>query len=156
IGCAPHNAVLILDGDLESTETRSTVEIYFTSIPRQPDRPGVDVSEPTEVAQRQETYNDPHAPAPAFVIGWKLPPRRTTDFYPLSLAFDLLVEGESSRLYQKLVKGEESVVQIQGGIDERRGPSAGFIVALPKPGTEVGQIRQTIMSEIERLATEGP
>uniref|UniRef100_UPI0018F0728F insulinase family protein n=1 Tax=Vibrio cholerae TaxID=666 RepID=UPI0018F0728F len=30
------------------------------------------------------------------------------------------------------------------------------IFALPKPGKDVEQIRQTIMSEIKRLATEGP
>jgi len=153
---APNNAVLTIVGDFDPVDARALVERYFATIPRQQDPPGVDVSEPTEVAQREDTYNDPHAPAPAFVIGWKLPPRRTQDFYPLSLAFDLLVEGESSRLYQKLVKGEESVVQIQGGIDERRGPSAGFIFALPKPGTDVAQIRQAIMTEIKRLATEGP
>ena len=56
-------------------------------------------------------------------------------FYALMLASHLLFEGEASRLYQKLVKGEESVVQIQGGIDERRGPSGLFIVVIPKPGT---------------------
>ncbi len=153
---APNNAVLTIVGDFDPMEARALVEKYFATIPRQPDPPTVDVSEPFEVARRQDSFQDPYAPAPAFVIGWKLPPRRTSAFYPLSLAFDLLTEGESSRLYQKLVKGEESVVQIQGGIDERRGPSAGFIFALPKPGTDVAQIRQAIMDEIKRLATEGP
>ena len=70
---------------------------------------------------------------PAFALGWKIPTRRIADFYALSLASHLLFEGESARLYQKLVKGEESVVQIQGGIDERRGPSGLFIVVIPKP-----------------------
>jgi len=55
-----------------------------------------------------------------------------------------------------LVKGEESVVQIQGGIDERRGPSGLFIVVIPKPGNELTTIRETIMAELRRLATDGP
>ena len=80
--------------------------------------------------------------------------RRSPDFYALSLASHLLFEGESARLYQKLVKGEESVVQIQGGIDERRGPSGLFIVVIPKPDREGAQIRDTIFEEIRQLATE--
>src|SRR5260221_4882426 len=63
---------------------------------------------------------------------------------------------ESARLYQKLVKGEESVVQIQGGIDERRGPSGLFIVVIPKPDSEGAQIRDAILTEIRDLATQGP
>jgi zinc protease len=116
----------------------------------------VDVSEPEDVAQSQEIYNDKLAPAPAFVLGWKIPPRRTPDFYALSLAADLIFEGDSSRLYQKLVKGDESVVSIQGGIDERRGPSALYIFALPKPGEEVATIRNQIFDEIRSLRTSGP
>jgi len=74
----------------------------------------------------------------------------------LSLAADLIFEGDSSRLYQKLVKGDESVVSIQGGIDERRGPSALYIFALPKPGEEVADIREQIFDEIRSLRTSGP
>jgi predicted Zn-dependent peptidase len=48
------------------------------------------------------------------------------------------------------------VVQIQGGIDERRGPSGLFIVVIPKPDREGAQIRDTIFEEIRQLATLGP
>jgi predicted Zn-dependent peptidase len=93
---------------------------------------------------------------PAFALGWKVPSRRTSEFYALSLASHLLFEGESARLYQKLVKGEESVVQIQGGLDERRGPSGLFIVVIPKPDRDGNQIRDAIFAEIHHLATYGP
>jgi predicted Zn-dependent peptidase len=59
-------------------------------------------------------------------------------------------------LYQKLVKGDESVISIEGGIDERRGPSALFVFALPKPGEESGKIRDQIFDEIKRISTDGP
>jgi zinc protease len=153
---APNNAVLTIVGDFESAEATAQVRKYFEGIARQPSPPSVDVSEPQDVAQTHEVYNDKLAPAPAFVLGWKIPPRRTPDFYALSLAADLIFEGDSSRLYQKLVKGDESVVSIQGGIDERRGPSALYIFALPKPGEEVAAIRNQIFDEIRALRTLGP
>ena len=54
------------------------------------------------------------------------------------------------------MKGDESVVSIEGGVDERRGPSALYIFALPKPGEEVSKIREQIFDEIRRIAAEGP
>ena len=153
---APNNAVLAIVGDFEAGEAIDLVRKYFEEIPSQPTPPPVDVSEPEDVAQSQELFDDKLAPAPAFVLGWKIPPRRTPDFYALSLAADLIFEGDSSRLYQKLVKGDESVVSIQGGIDERRGPSALYIFALPKPGEQVTTIRNQIFDEIRSLRTSGP
>lgn len=153
---APNNAVLSIAGDFEAEEARQLIEKYFADIPSQAAPPPVDVSEPTEVAATLETFYDKLAPAPAFVVGWKIPERRTTEYYALSLAGELLFEGDSSRLYQKLVKGDESVVSIQGGLDERRGPSALYIFALPKPGEDVAVIRDQIFAEIKQMATSGP
>lgn len=153
---APNNAVLSVVGDFDSAEARDLIDKYFGSIPSQPLPPPVDVSEPDPVAVPTETYHDTLAPAPAFVLGWKIPARRTPDFYAISLAGTLLFEGDSSRLYQKLVKGDESVVSIEGGVDERRGPSALYIFALPKPGEEVETIRRQIFDEISRIAQDGP
>ena len=153
---APNNAVLTVVGDFDNAQARDLVNKYFSDIPAQSDPPPVDVSEPEAVAIKEETFNDPLAPAPAFVLGWKIPERRTQEFYALSLAGSLLFDGDSSRLYQKLVKGDESVVSIEGGVDERRGPSALYIFALPKPGQDVNTIRQQIFEEVKRIASDGP
>ncbi|HLL72800.1 MAG TPA: pitrilysin family protein [Pyrinomonadaceae bacterium] len=153
---APNNAVLVICGDFDPQEARALVEKYFATIPRQPAPPSVDVSEPAEIATPFETYRDPFAQLPALMLGWKAPARRTPDAYALTLAGELLLEGESSRLYQKLVKGDESVVAVQGGVGERRGPSSLYLFAIPKPGRTTDEIRRTINEEIARLATEGP
>src|SRR4030095_4827870 len=153
---APNNAVLTVVGDFDNAEARELVDKYFGNIPKQPVPPRVDVAEREEGPIRKETFYDQLAPAPAFVLGWKIPARRTPDFYALSLAGTLLFDGDSSRLYQKLVKGDESVVSLEGGFNERRGPSAFYIFALPKPGEEVDAIRNKIFAEIKEIATYGP
>jgi predicted Zn-dependent peptidase len=153
---APNNAVLVISGDFDTGEARALVEKYFSTIPRQPAPPPVDVSEPLEVAAPFETYLDPFAQLPALMLGWKAPARRSADAYALTLASELLLEGESSRLYQRLVKGDESVIAVQGSVAERRGPSSLYLFAIPKPGHTTDEIRRTIVEEIERLAAEGP
>ena len=153
---APNNAVLAIVGDFDPRQARALVEKYFASIPAQAPPPPADVSEPQGVAARRETYRDRFAQLPALMLGWKTPARREHDFYSIALANDLLLEGDSSRLYQRLVKDEESVVGIQGGIGERRGPSSLYVFAIPKPGHTTEQIKGTVDEEIRRLATEGP
>jgi predicted Zn-dependent peptidase len=153
---APNNAVLSICGDFDPAEARRLVEQYFSTIPPQPRPEPPDVREPEEVAAHREVYLDPFAQLPAVMIGWKMPARRSEDFYALSLASDLLLDGDSSRLYQRLVKEDESVVGIQGSVGERRGPSSLYVFAIPKPGHEAAGIRATIEEEIRRLAEEGP
>jgi predicted Zn-dependent peptidase len=153
---APNNAVMVLSGSFDKAEAKSLIEKFFGTIPEQPKTAPIDVSEPPEVAENYREYEDKLAPLPAFLFGWKIPPRRTSEFYALFLAGKVLYDGESSRLYQKLVKGDESVIQLFGFTDERRGPSSIFIGAIPKPDRDLSQIREIIMEEIRDLAENAP
>jgi predicted Zn-dependent peptidase len=153
---APNNAVMVLSGAFDAQEARNLIEKYFGDIPPQPAPPPIDVNEPEKVADDYQEYEDRLAPFPAFLLGWKIPPRRTPEFNALYLAGKLLYDGESSRLYQKLVRGDESVIQLFGFTDERRGPSGVAIGAIPKPEKDLSQIREIIMREIRDLAKNGP
>lgn len=152
---APNNAVLVLSGSFEVDEAKSLIEKFFGTIPSQPKPQPIDVSEPIEVAQTYQKYDDKLAPLPAFLLGWKIPPRSSHEFLALYMAGKVLYDGESSRLYQKLVKGAETVLQLFGFTDERRGPSAIYIGAIPKDGKDLPDIRQTITDEIKALAKNG-
>ena len=153
---APNNAVLTLSGSFDPATAKELIEKYFGDIPAQPAPPSIDVSEPADVADDYREWHDPHAPLPAFLMGWKIPQRNTHEFKALYLAGKLLYDGDSSRLYQKLVKGDESVVQLFGFTDERRGPSSIYIGAIPKPDEDLSKIRTVIMTEIENIAAHGP
>ncbi len=153
---APNNAVLVISGAFETETAKQLVETYFGDIPSQPLPPPLDVSEPKEVAVNYKEHEDKLAPFPAFLLGWKIPARRTSEFYALYLGGKLLYDGDSSRLYQKLVKGEESIIQLFGFTDERRGPSSIFVGAIPKPESDLSKIRDMIMTEIRHIATDGP
>jgi predicted Zn-dependent peptidase len=153
---APNNAVMTISGAFDPADAKTLVDKYFGTIPSQPKPAALDVAEPTEVAENYKKHEDKLAPFPAFLIGWKIPSRRTSEFNALYLAGKLLYDGESSRLYQQLVKGEESVIQLFGFTDERRGPSGVAIGAIPKPDKDLSRIRETIMEQIRDLAENGP
>jgi zinc protease len=153
---APNNAVLVICGSFETKEAKALIEKYFATIPSQPKPDSIDVSEPVEVAEKSRTFVDKLAPFPAFLMSWKIPAGNTAEYKALSLAGKLLYEGESSRLYLKLVKGEESILQLFGFNDTRRGPSSALIGAIPKPGKDSKQIRQAMLDEIKNMAMNGP
>lgn len=153
---APNNAVLTLSGAFETETAKQLIETFFGDIPSQAVPPAIDVEEPPEVACNYKEWEDKLAPFPAFLVGWKTPKRRSPEYNALYLAGKLLYDGESSRLYQKLVKGEESVIQLFGFTDERRGPSSIYVGAIPKPEKDLSKIRDTIMTEIRHIATHGP
>jgi len=153
---APNNAVLSISGSFQTEEAKKLVETYFGDISSQPLPPELDVNEPIEIANIYREWEDKLAPFPAFLIGWKIPKRRSPEFNALYLAGKMLYDGDSSRLYQKLVKGDESVIQLFGFTDERRGPSSIFIGAIPKPDKDLSKIRDVIMHEIRDIAANGP
>jgi zinc protease len=153
---APNNAVLSISGAFDPEKAKELVEMYFGDISSQPLPAELDVAEPPEVANVYREWEDKLAPFPAFLLGWKIPKRRTPEFNALYLAGKTLYDGDSSRLYQKLVKGDESVIQLFGFTDERRGPSSIFIGAIPKPDKDLSKIRDVIMHEINDIAQFGP
>ncbi|MGI8469670.1 MAG: M16 family metallopeptidase [Pyrinomonadaceae bacterium] len=155
INYAPNNAVLVISGAFDSAEAKALAEKYFATIPMQSAPLAANVSEPTEVAEKYKKYEDKLAPLPAFIMGWKISARRTPEFNALYLAGKILYDGDSSRLYQKLVKGDETVLQLFGFMDERRGPSSINIGAIPKDAKNLPQIRQAILDEIKQMATVG-
>ena len=68
---------------------------------------------------------------------------------------DILFGGQSSRLYQMLVKEKAVALQVAGGIDMRRGPALFEAFALLKPGQDEGEVEKLIYEEFDRVKKDG-
>jgi predicted Zn-dependent peptidase len=66
----------------------------------------------------------------------------------------VLSDGVSSRLHQKLVKEKELVQSVSAGPDERRGPSLFWFSMGARPGSDLTLLEKLVYDEIERLANE--
>jgi len=141
-------------GDFETRDTISRIKKNFESIPRQTDPPAVDMTEPEQKAERRATVDDVLARLPRVDIAFKAIPGNTSDFYALQVLSAALQGGQSSRLYQKLVKEKETLTNVGGFMDEKRGPGALYTFATLKPGAKVPEVETTIYEEIERLKKE--
>jgi predicted Zn-dependent peptidase len=151
---APNNAVLTLVGDFKTDEALAKIRTSFESIPRQPDPPSVDMTEPQQKAERRATVDDVLARAPRVDLAYKAVPGNTSDFYALQVLSAVLQSGQSSRLYQKLVKEKEMVTNVGGFMDEKRGVGAFYSNATLRPGITTEDVEKVIYDEIERLKKE--
>ena len=151
---APNNAVLVLVGDFETKDAIARIKKNFEAIPRQPDPPAVDMTEPEQKAERRTTVDDMLARLPRVDIAFKAVPGNTSDFYALQVLTAALQGGQSSRLYQKLVKENEIVTNVGGFMDEKRGIGALYTFATLKPGAKVSDVETAIYQEIDRLKKE--
>jgi predicted Zn-dependent peptidase len=151
---APNNAVAVLVGDFKNSEAIAKFRKYFESIPRQENPPPVDITEPEQKAERRATVDDILARAARIDIAFKTVPGNTADFYALQVLSAGLQAGQSSRLYQKLVKERELVTAVGGFVDEKRGPGAFYTNATLTQGAKPEDVEAIIYQEIERLKKE--
>lgn len=151
---APNNATLALVGNFKTAEALAKVKKYFEDIPAQPAPPEVDLSEPKQTAERRRTLEDAFARAPRLDIVFKIPNNKSQEWFALDVAGDVLVRGQSSRLYQKLVREKQLAVNVFGGPDSRRGTSLFQFGAVLRPGVNPADVEKAIYEEIERMQTE--
>ena len=151
---APNNAVLVLVGDFKTADALAKIKANFESIPRQPDPPAVDMTEPQQKAERRGNVDDEFARNPRVDIAYKAVQGNTADFYALQVLANILQSGQSSRLYQKLVKEKEMVTGVGGFMDEKRGIGAFYTNATLRPGSKIEDVEGLIYAEIERLKKE--
>jgi predicted Zn-dependent peptidase len=151
---APNNAVLALVGDLDTKATINKVRKYFASIPRQETAKPVDLTEPEQTAEQRERIEDRFARLARLDVIYKLPPSSTSDVDAMAVLASVLGGGESSRLFQKLVKEREAAVQVGSYIDPRIGPSQIQVTAFVKPGQTPETVEGLIAEEISKVLSE--
>jgi predicted Zn-dependent peptidase len=152
---APNNAIVSIAGDFDQNEALALVRRHFGDMERRQ----VPAYEPPEIqpqtAERTDTMIDPIAELPAFHVGYHIPPNRTVDHYPLELLAIVLGDGESSRLYQKLVKEREILTDVSVSTDDRRGPDLFSFWGIVASGGQGEAARSVIYEELASVAQRG-
>jgi len=153
INYAPNNAFLIIAGDFNASQARKLVDKHFGLLKAEPCPAPVKAVEPE---QRGEKRIDFHRAAQleALIIGYKTPEGSHPDIVPLQVMAKILFDGESSRLYRRLVYEEEKAFSIYGELSVHHDPHLFYIYAQANPGIDPEEIEKIIYEEIERIKNE--
>jgi zinc protease len=114
---APNNAVITVVGDFQPQDARKWIQKYFAHIPSTSLPPLPDLTEPKQTVERKFTKEDKLANRPAIAIAYKMPARNTPEYYAMGIINQILVNGNDSKLFQKLVQEKGYTGGVEGGIN---------------------------------------
>jgi predicted Zn-dependent peptidase len=149
----PCNAILVVAGNIKTSNVIPLAEKWFGSIPagtkyvRQ-----LPVEPRQQEARRLEITAD--VPLDAFLKTWHMASRMEPGYYTADLITDILGGGASSRLYQKLVKEQQLFSNIDcyhfGSLDTGLIAIDGKLVK----GVSLDTAEQAVESELKQLVEE--
>src|SRR6478735_8930844 len=150
----PTNCTLTIVGDFDLDQAQQFVQQYFGKVPK-PEKPVPrDIpAEPPMTKEKRVTVEEAW-PLPAVVVAYHITYDGNPDSYPLHMAGKVLSDGQSSRIYKKLVYDTALAVAAFGGGNLIEDPNLFYAVAIVSPGRTPAQAADALIAEFERLKSE--
>ena len=155
---APNNAVLTVAGDFDPDAALAMIQRHFGPIPANPSLPAPpDMSVPPLLGEPvRETVTD-MCSLPRVYLAHRMPVFGTDDFEALLVAADLLGVGRASRLYRVLVRERQLAQDVTVFPFPVVGGASMFTMwATARPGIDPADLEAALVSEVDRLAADGP
>ncbi len=149
---SPQNAVIVTVGDFNAAQVMKQIEEAFSGIKNGPKAPPVAEVEPEQKGERRIELRHP-ADLPAFEEGFHVPNLKAgSDAFALEVAGEILADGQSSRLYRRMVFEKRMVVDISAGYDMTSfDPSLFIVAAQMRPGVKTDDAIAEVDRELAGL-----
>ena len=130
----PANATLVIVGDFETAQALTLVNNYMGRVPKSDRVVPRDIpQEPPQTKEKRVTLQEPW-PLPAVVVAYHVTKDGNPDSYPLHIAAKVLSDGQTSRIYKKLVYETQMAVAAFGNANLIEDPNLFYAVAIVQPG----------------------
>jgi len=150
----PNNAVLVVAGDIDITETKKMIQDYFGPIPKgAPIKRNTYVEDPITETIKAE-FRDPNIQIPLILLGYRTPAQTDRDAYILEMVSTYLSDGKSSKLYKKLVDEKKMALQVFAFNVTQEDYGTYLLGGLPVGDNSIQDIKKEIDIEIEKLQSE--
>jgi len=150
----PANATLVLVGDFDSTQAIQLVSQYLGRVPKADREVPRDIPrEPPQVREKRVVLQEPW-PLPVVVVAYHITYDGDPDSYPLHIASKVLSDGQTSRIYRKLVYETQMAVAAFGSANLIEHPNLFYAVAIVQPGRAPDDVAAALIAELDRLKTE--
>ena len=151
----PENATIVIAGDIDAGNTLQMVEHYFGRVPKaQRPVPREIPREPPQGGERRITIEADNWPLPAVVVSHHITYDGHPDAYPLHIASKVLSDGQSARIYRRLVYDEQLALSAYGSGNIIEDPNLFYAVAIVPPGRTPAEAATALTEELERLKQE--
>jgi zinc protease len=150
----PDNATLVLVGDFDPKEAMDLVKKYLGRVPKATRPVPRDIPvEPPQTKERRVRI-DENVPLPAVVVAHHIVADGHPDSYPLHIAAKVLSDGQSSRIYRKLVYEQQLALAAFGQGNIIEDPNLFYAVAIVQRGRAPDEATKALITELDRLKSE--
>jgi zinc protease len=150
----PNNATVVLVGDFDTKDALALVNQYLGRVPRSNRPLPRDIpAEPPQTREKRVRLEE-NWPLPAVVVAHHITYDGHPDSYPLHIASKVLSDGQSSRIYRKLVYEKQLALAAFGGGNIIEDPNLFFAVAIVQPGHTPDEVIKALIEELDRLKAE--
>ena len=147
----PNNAILVVAGDIQIDATKKMIADYFGAIPRGADVDRVTEQEdPITEAIEAKAY-DSNIQIPMIVTAYRTPSIKSRDSKTLDMISTYLSDGNSSKLYRKVVDEKKMALEV-GAINLSLEDHSMYIIyGLPLGETSLESIISEIDEEVVKI-----
>lgn len=146
----PNNATLVVAGNVKLEEVKRLSEKWFANIPMGNIPKRNLPAEPLQTAFRTKTV-EANVPVDAIYLAFHMGARDERHFYPVDLLSDVLSNGQSSRLYRRLLKEKQLFSAIDCYVSGSMDPGLIIIEGKPADGISIESAKKAIWEELEAL-----
>jgi zinc protease len=151
----PSNCTVVIAGDFEIDQVTELVNRYLARVPAATSPVPRDIAkEPAPSKERRFTVEEPW-PLPAVVVAHPITYDGHPDSYPLHIVSKVLSDGQSSRIYRRLVYETGLALTAFGGGNIIEDPNLFFAVAIVNPGQSPAAVEKALIGELDKLKAEG-
>ncbi len=151
---APNNAVLSIAGNFEFEYIKDVVEKWFGNIEKRTVAKRNIPEEPKQTEAGILTV-ERNVPVDAWYQTYHMCGRKHPDFYAADLLSDILSNGESSRLFQKLIKKNPVFSSLDAYISGSIDPGLFIFSGKPSKGVSLEEVESAVLNELENLLKDG-
>lgn len=150
---APNNAVLAVTGNISFKEAVALTEKWFGTIPRRDVPVRRLPQEPVQTEERRLTV-ERNVPLDALFMAFHMCERAHPDYYAFDILSDILSNGRSSRLNQRLVQEKQLFSSIDASISGSIDAGLFHISGKPSAGVSLEEAEAAVREELKILQNE--
>jgi len=147
----PNNAVLVIAGDIDVPKTKVLVEQYFGDIPAGAPIVRNAAKEDAITKEIIDTAYDANIQIPGILAAYRVPGMTSKESKALEMASAVLSQGNSSRMYKKMVDVKKNSLQVGSFSYALEDYGAYITYALPNSDTPLDTLLNDMDEEILKL-----
>lgn len=150
---SPNNAILCVAGNVETENVKELCQKRFGHIKKGDNIIRKNIKEP-EQKEARELRVKRNIPQKAIYITYPMASRLEKEYYAFDLLSDILSNGRSSRLYNKLVKEKELFTEVNAFISGDTDKGLFIITAKYRDNISMEKGKDALLEELNKIAYE--